>query len=95
MQTFLYAFFYNYKHPENQLPLKPGIINIKEIYSSDFNPYLHLDNSEVGDYREFAEEYEQGLRGLLEEIVNPLVPFDQTEDKKKCEFCAYKELCGR
>ena len=95
MQTFLYAFFYNFKHPENQLPLKPGIINIKEIYSQDFSPYLQLDDSEVGDYREFAQEYEQGLRGLLEEIVNPQVPFDQTEDKKKCEFCAYKELCGR
>jgi hypothetical protein len=95
MQTFLYAFFYNFKYPENQLPLKPGIINIKEIYSQDFSPYLQLDDSEVGDYREFAQEYEQGLRGLLEEIVNPQVPFDQTEDKKKCEFCAYKELCGR
>jgi len=95
MQTFLYAFFYRYHHPENQLPLKPGIINIKEIYSPDFNPSLQLNNSEVVDYRDFAESFEQGLRGLLEEIINPLVPFDQTEDKKKCTYCAYKELCGR
>ncbi|MBM3426762.1 MAG: PD-(D/E)XK nuclease family protein, partial [Bacteroidetes bacterium] len=95
MQTFLYAFFYQYQNPESQLPIKPGIINIKEIYSADFNPYLQLDGSEVIDYRDFAEEFEQGLRGLLEEIVNPLVPFDQTEDKKKCIYCAYKELCGR
>lgn len=95
MQTFLYAFFYQYQNPENQLPIKPGIINIKEIYSEDFSPYLQLNNNEVNDYREFAEEFEQGLRGLLEEIVNPLVPFDQTEDKKKCTYCAYKELCGR
>lgn len=95
MQTFLYAFFYQYQNPESQLPIKPGIINIKEIYSQDFSPYLQLNNSEVKDYREFAEEFEQGLRGLLEEIVNPLVPFDQTEDKKKCTYCAYKELCGR
>jgi ATP-dependent helicase/DNAse subunit B len=95
MQTFLYAFFYQYQNPESQLPIKPGIINIKEIYSQDFSPYLQLNNAEVKDYREFAEEFEQGLRGLLEEIVNPLVPFDQTEDKKKCTYCAYKELCGR
>ena len=95
MQTFLYAFFYQYQNPESQLPIKPGIINIKEIYSQDFSPYLQLNNAEVYDYREFAEEFEQGLRGLLEEIVNPLVPFDQTEDKKKCTYCAYKELCGR
>jgi len=54
-----------------------------------------LDDIEVNDYRDFAEEFEQGLRELLEEIIDPLIPFDQTEDKKKCTFCAYKELCGR
>ena len=95
MQTFLYAFFYHYQFPENQLPLKTGIINIKEIYSPNFSPYLQLDDVEVNDYRVFAEEFEKGLRGLLEEIVDPLIPFDQTEDKKKCTYCAYKELCGR
>ena len=95
MQTFLYAFFYQYQHPDNHLPLKPGIINIKEIYSEDFNPFLQLEESEVLDYRDFADGFEQGLRGLLEEIMDPLVPFDQTDDKKKCTYCAYKELCGR
>jgi len=95
MQTFLYAFFYQYQHPGNRLPLKPGIMNIKEIYSEDFNPFLQLEDSEVSDYREFAAGFEEGLRGLLEEIMDPLVPFDQTEDKKKCSYCAYQELCGR
>jgi hypothetical protein len=70
-------------------------MNIKEIYSEDFNPFLQLEESEVTDYRDFADEFEEGLRGLLEEIMNPLVPFDQTDDKKKCGYCAYKELCGR
>jgi hypothetical protein len=95
MQTFLYAFFYQYQNPDNQLPLKPGIMNIKEIYSEDFNPFLQLEDSEVTDYRDFAAGFEEGLRGLLEEIMDPLVPFDQTDDKKKCSYCAYKELCGR
>ncbi len=95
MQTFLYAFFYKYQNPENQLPLKPGIMNIKEIYSEDFNPFLQLEESEVTDYRDFAAGFEEGLRGLLEEIMDPLVPFDQTDDKKKCSYCAYQELCGR
>jgi CRISPR/Cas system-associated exonuclease Cas4 (RecB family) len=95
MQTFLYAFFYQYQNPDNRLPLKPGIMNIKEIYSEDFNPFLQLEDSEVTDYRDFAAGFEEGLRGLLEEIMDPLVPFDQTDDKKKCSYCAYKELCGR
>jgi CRISPR/Cas system-associated exonuclease Cas4 (RecB family) len=54
-----------------------------------------LDESEVTDYRDYAVGFEEGLRGLLEEIMDPLVPYDQTDDKKKCSFCAYKELCGR
>ena len=44
---------------------------------------------------DFAAGFEEGLRGLLEEIMDPLVPFDQTDDKKKCSYCAYQELCGR
>ena len=95
MQTMLYAFFYQFNHPTNTLPLKPGIFTIKEIYAEDFNPFLQLDKSELSDYRDHAEDFEEGLRGLLEELVDPAVPFDQTSDKKKCSYCAYKSLCGR
>jgi hypothetical protein len=35
------------------------------------------------------------LKGLLEEMYDPEVPFSQTDDLKKCEYCAYKEICGR
>lgn len=95
MQTLLYAYFYQYSHPENQLPLKPGIFNIKEIYDPKFNPFLIMNKEEISDYRDFAGEFELGLSGLLAEIFNPEVPFDQTEDEKKCTYCAYKEICGR
>ena len=95
MQTLLYAYFYQQSHPENQLPLKPGIFNIKEIYDPKFNPFLVMNKEEIRDYRDFAEEFELGLSGLLAEIFNPEVPFDQTEDEKKCTYCAYKEICGR
>ncbi|GMQ29450.1 PD-(D/E)XK nuclease family protein [Algoriphagus confluentis] len=95
MQTLLYAYFYQHSHPENTLPMKPGIFNIKEIYDSKFNPFLVMNKEEIRDYRDFAEEFEQGLSGLLGEIFNPEVPFDQTEDEKKCEYCAYREICGR
>lgn len=95
MQTFLYAFFYHYMHPENQLPIKPGIFNIKEIYAEDFNLFLQMDKTEILDYRDHAAEFEEGLRKLIEEILNPDLVFDQTLDKKKCTYCAYKEICGR
>ncbi|OOG77848.1 PD-(D/E)XK nuclease family protein [Algoriphagus sp. A40] len=95
MQTMLYAYFYQTKHPGNRLPLKPGIFNIKEIYNPKFNPFLQLDGVEINDYRELAEEFEGGLSGLLSEIFDPKQPFDQTEKVEKCTYCAYKEICGR
>jgi CRISPR/Cas system-associated exonuclease Cas4 (RecB family) len=95
MQTLLYAYFYQHSHPENRLPIKPGIFNIKEIYHPQFSPFLVMEKEEITDYRDFAGEFEAGLKGLLAEIFNPEVPFSQTEDEKKCTYCAYKEICGR
>jgi hypothetical protein len=100
MQTLFYGLIYQAKHPENTAPLKPAIINLKEIFSDDFNPYLQFKEArkpgiELTDYRDHQEEYEAGLKGLLEEMYDPSVSFSQTDDLKKCEYCPYKEICGR
>jgi MoaA/NifB/PqqE/SkfB family radical SAM enzyme len=100
MQTMFYGLIYQATNPENTLPLKPAIFNLREMFEDDFNPYLqqklpYKTGIEVNDYREFADEYEEGLTSLLEDIYNPEVPFDQTEDLKKCGYCPYKEICGR
>ncbi|MFN3997857.1 PD-(D/E)XK nuclease family protein [Algoriphagus sp.] len=95
MQTMLYAYFYQYRNPNNKLPLKPAIFNIKDIYDPKFNPFLVLDGEEFGNFMEYQEEFELGLKGLLAEMFDPDKPFDQTDDLKKCEYCPYKEICGR
>ncbi|WP_439489933.1 PD-(D/E)XK nuclease family protein [Algoriphagus sp.] len=100
MQTMFYGLIYQATHPENALPLKPAIFNLREMFGDNFNPYLQQklprkDGIEVNDYRQFEAEYRAGLKGLLEDIYNPASPFDQTEDLKKCEYCPYKEICGR
>jgi CRISPR/Cas system-associated exonuclease Cas4 (RecB family) len=70
------------------------------MFGDDFNPYLqqkqpYKTGVEVNDYREFEAEYKEALTTLLEDIYNPEIPFDQTDDLKKCEYCPYKEICGR
>ncbi|WP_439474283.1 PD-(D/E)XK nuclease family protein [Algoriphagus formosus] len=95
MQTLLYAYFYQFEHPENRKALKPGIFNIREIYNPNFNPFLQMKGQEIHDYREVEEEFVSGLSAMLGEILNPEVPFSQTEDEEKCKYCAYKEICGR
>ena len=100
MQTMFYGLIYQATNPENTLPLKPAIFNLREMFGDDFNPYLqqkqpYKTGVEVNDYREFQEEYKDGLTILLEDIYNPEIPFDQTDDLKKCGYCPYKEICGR
>jgi len=100
MQTMYYGLLFQAMNPENSKPLKPAIFNFKDIFKEDFNPYLqHKEPKaavlEVQDYRDYQTEYENGLRGLLEELYDPRIPFSQTDDLKKCEYCPYAEICSR
>lgn len=100
MQTLYYGLLYQSEHPENTQALKPALFNFKEIFNDDFNPYLQEKDGrgagrEVVDYRDYREAYESHLKTLLEEIFDPSVLFDQTEDLKKCGYCPFKEICGR
>lgn len=101
MQTLLYGYLYQSTFPENKLKLKPAIFNLREIFKEDFSPYLkykpeqYKPGIELEDYREFQQEFEIGLKGLLEEIYDPEVPFTQNENIEKCKVCSFREICGR
>lgn len=99
-QTMFYGLLYQSMHPGNALPLKPALFNFRQIFEDDFNPYLQIKSArnpaeEVEDYRNYAEEYEALLGATLEEMFDPTVSFTQTNIVKKCEYCAYRGICGR
>ena len=48
-----------------------------------------------GNFAFYEDEFRERLQTLLQEIYNPEEPFTQTEDKRKCEFCDFRELCRR
>lgn len=99
MQTLFYGLIYQGTHPENTAPLKPAIFNLKEVFNDDFDPYLYQkegrNSLEVMDYLTYDADFQGKLKELLEEMFNPEIPFNQTEVLKKCEYCPYKEICGR
>lgn len=100
MQTMIYGLLYQSVHPQNSLPLKPAIFNFKEIFKDTFSPYLSLKEGRnlidnVDDYRVYHEEFLSELSGLLSNLMDREQAFDQTEDLKKCEYCPYREICGR
>ncbi len=95
MQTLLYAKLFKASNTTVSKPLKPGIYNVREIYNPDFNPFLTMDKEEIPIYASVSDEFEAGLHSLVSEIFDSQKDFDQTKDEKKCEYCAYKEICGR
>jgi len=86
---------------ENTLPAHQRSLISGEMFEDDFNPYLQAEIAyktgiEVNDYREFADEYEEGLHSdFWGNIYNPEVPFDQTEDLKNMWVSVLiREICG-
>ncbi|GAB3936870.1 PD-(D/E)XK nuclease family protein [Larkinella terrae] len=49
----------------------------------------------LGPPEEFVVQTEMHLRKLIAELFDPNQPFRKTADKKICEWCDYRKLCGR
>jgi RecB family exonuclease len=94
-QTLLYAFLYqtNFSLQANDQVLT-GIMN-REYLFGDAAFGLEMNKKRVYNVLPLMEEFSVHLTTLLEEIFDPEVPFDQTQDPKACEFCPYKGICYR
>lgn len=100
LQTMFYGFLFQQNFPMIKKPLKPGIVNIRDIFAEGFSPFLVMKEGrgqpvEIEDYFDYQEPFEKYLKGLLSEIFDQKVSFDQTDDLQKCRYCPYVGLCGR
>ncbi|WKN32165.1 PD-(D/E)XK nuclease family protein [Porifericola rhodea] len=93
MQALFYAWLYDENHNATDKQIVPGLINASELFSQDFDPHLKIDKHEVNNFANYRDDFLEGLKGLLQEIFNKDVPFDQTTDQKKCGFCPYANIC--
>ena len=50
---------------------------------------------EVPESGEFSRLMTARLQELLAELQNPNIPFRLTQERKSCEWCAFKNICGR
>ncbi len=99
-QTFFYGLLYMSSPSANPAaPIQAGLFNIRELFNEKFSPLIRMkigrSTEIVQDLRVHMNEFENELSKLLEEIYNPDVAFDQTEDSKKCGYCPYTGICNR
>lgn len=96
-QTFLYASILT-RQQSNQVA--PSLLYIHRAASEDYSPLIEIGEPRkpkepVVDFSKYDGEFRGKLRELLEEIFHPDVPFTQTEQIKKCQYCDFRTICRR
>jgi len=71
-------------------PVKGAIYELKKL--GDGKKYLRKGET-MSD--EMGSTYQGKLQNLIQEILDPSVPFDQTENLTKCSYCPYTTICER
>lgn len=70
--------------------------NNPKDYSSNVYVKMNNQNILVDNFAENEEvTFREKLIGLIEELFDESVPFNQTEDLSVCESCDFKNICNR
>jgi hypothetical protein len=93
-QTLYYSLVFRKKDPTYLGPIRPGLYN-KYVLFKNINSFGLSLNSKPVDATELLSEFEVRLKDVLTELYAPKNAFVQTENKKNCEWCSFKNLCRR
>ena len=75
-------------------PVSPALLFIKQAATNAYDPTLLIDKHPISDVTVYEEEFLTKLKHTLADIYSPDTPFTPTDDRKKCELCPYRMLCG-
>ena len=92
LQVFIYAFFYHMMQPDKVL--SPGIYFMRKSFQ-DFSSTVTCNKQEITDISVYFEEFESLFNEKIAELFNKEIPFMQTENVKNCQYCPFREMCGR
>ncbi|MCB2208539.1 MAG: PD-(D/E)XK nuclease family protein [Bacteroidetes bacterium] len=83
-QLLFYAFLYQKKYKPVHIP-ELGIYSLRMRSCGLIKPKLP-------DEENYFEAY---LAGLIHEIFDPSLSFEQTTDQQICDYCDYKDICNK
>ncbi len=74
-------------------PVSPCLLFIQNAGAEAYDPTLKMGKELMMDISVYEQQYMDRLRGILEEIFSLDVPYQPTEDTKRCSTCPYVGLC--
>lgn len=96
LQTFLYSLIINNSSKLNpsKYNVSPALLFIKQASADNYDPVLCIDEHKVTDIGIYKTEYLKLLKEKLSEIFSKQKTFVPTNDKRTCEKCAFRMICG-
>jgi hypothetical protein len=99
-QIFFYSYLVQSGYKDSYERIEPSIFNSKHLFDDKFDWKLTQKEKgqaeiQVQSFGQYSDGFEQVLNELLTEIWDNEIPFDQTHDLKKCEYCPYNGICKR
>ena len=74
--------------------VSPALLFIKQAATNDYDPTLRIDKHPISDVTLYEEEFLTKLKETVADMYSPDAAFTPTDDRKKCELCPYRMLCG-
>jgi len=74
--------------------VSPALLFIKQAATNDYDPTLYIDKHPISDVTVYEEEFLTKLKETVADMYSPDAAFTPTDDRKKCELCPYRMLCG-
>jgi hypothetical protein len=97
MQTLFYAWLVGTEFTGETV--MPGLYTMKGLFEEDFDPALrrtgHKQAERIGSFSEVEEPFVDLLKGVLRNLFDPAVPFDQRKQDRKCGYCDFASICQR
>ncbi len=97
LQTFLYGTIVGSSEQYNRQALKvsPALFFVQRSNQDDYDPTLCFGSTPIDDVRTFREEFAENIRKVVNDIFNPAVPFNPTDNKDTCSKCPFEAICNR
>ncbi len=90
LQLLIYAWLFAAENPNENLT--SGIISLRQ--SSAYLQNIRIDGNELLSPTVISE-FEAVLTALLDEILDPDIPFSQTSNADTCQYCDFKRICKK
>ena len=95
LQILMYGLMY---HPA--APVRGAIYHIRDMFGKGEKMEVMTPGEDKKKYpftldEEVRKAFRQKLTGVLEEMFDPGVPFDQTDREELCRQCPYRQLCEK